>query len=298
MKAVAICPAGCWQRDTGDVELSERAGAGEREEIEARRASRILRSPPRLDRGDVADDSRRPVGEPVGRARWAHVGDVDREARGRVRHAVDGADPVPHHGNGRRRAAGAAAPSAATVASPTRSRLTQTGTSFYWRYRRTRASSRSVHVFRCGSKCPASGGAVRPGDSARVGGEALVGGAAASPRGTGRRRAHGRRDGPRAGMRAPCRPRPRAAIAARGPPCAGGPGRARRAPAASAGRTRSSELGERRPQLGELERRQVDEPRARARRALERAQQVVDRPELGLLGQHARPLQLGHERAR
>ncbi len=57
-----------------------------------------------------------------------------------------------------------------------------------------------------------------------------------------------------------------------------------------------AEIRERALQAFDLERRDVDQPRSRPARPLERREQVVDRRELGALREHARRLQLGHER--
>ena len=112
------------QRHVGDVKLSERARAGERVEIETRRARRVLQAPPRVDRGGVTDDARCPSARrsapPGGRtyATWTEKPGV---ASGRRSASVD---PIPHHGTGVDASAGAAEPNAATTASPTRSRFT------------------------------------------------------------------------------------------------------------------------------------------------------------------------------
>ena len=98
------------QREIRDVERSERARAGDREEIETRRASRVLRSPPRFHRGDVADDPGRELTEPVGPAGRPDVDHVHCVAERRVRQPVDGrrAGAAPRHRDrrvcGRRRA--------------------------------------------------------------------------------------------------------------------------------------------------------------------------------------------------
>src|SRR5215207_4582019 len=57
------------------------------------------------------------------------------------------------------------------------------------------------------------------------------------------------------------------------------------------------ELFERGPELLELERRQVDQPRGSARRAFEHAEELVDRADVGVRRNHARGLQLLDELA-
>ena len=87
------------ERHVGDVELSERARAGEWVEIESRRARRVLRTPPRVDRCGVADDPWRPLRQAIDPAGRTHVRDVDREAGRCVRQAIGVArsDAAPRH---------------------------------------------------------------------------------------------------------------------------------------------------------------------------------------------------------
>ena len=88
------------QLDVRDVERAERTRTARgREEVEARRPRRVLAAPPGVERGDVADDPRRELREPVGRVGWPHIGDMDRVGRRRIRRSVDarGARAAPGH---------------------------------------------------------------------------------------------------------------------------------------------------------------------------------------------------------
>ena len=126
---------------------------------------------------------------------------------------------------------------------------------------------------------PRDGVAVRTRDPPRVGGEALVAQRAASPRGTARRGRRARRCAPRAGRRA----RRRCETSSSEPPLACAASRRsaaveRRELAAgsAARRPRARSSASERAELGELERRDVDQAgrrrrrRARARRAARR----------------------------
>ena len=144
------------QRHAGDVELPERGRAGECEEIEARRARRVLRAPPGVDRSDVADDPRRPLGQAVGLAGRTDVRHVDREARRRVGQAVDCArsDSTPRQRY--RRLSRWSRAERCDHDQPDEEPSHTDNRTPPQRYRRTRASARSVHVLLFGSKCPAS----------------------------------------------------------------------------------------------------------------------------------------------
>ena len=91
------------QQHVRDVERAERARAARSgEEVEARRPRRILAPPPGVERGRVADDPRRELGEAVRRAGRANVGDVHGVCRGHVGQPVDAGRSRPAPGNRRR----------------------------------------------------------------------------------------------------------------------------------------------------------------------------------------------------
>ena len=282
---------GLGQRHVGDVELSERARAGERVEIEARRARRVLSSATRRRSRRCRRRSAAPT-PPGGRPLWAAA----RTRRGRrsrrcIGQAVDVARPDV------RTTASASMPQPAQPRRALRAPPARPGAASRrqsTRQRRTRFSPRSVQVSRSGSKWPLIA-AIGPGDPAGIGREAFLAErlpvvpvghdhvlAADVP---GRKRER----------RGRCRTRPRAATDARVPPCAGGPRRERRAVAASAAPTaleRSSEKEARSRRARTAAGRSAGRscPRLlRARPAGRRATAAR------FLRDHAGPLQLGDE---
>ncbi len=88
-----------------EVEVSEAAlAAGEVEQVEARRARRVLAAPPRVDRGDVGRDRRGELREPVRAVGGQGVDHVDLLAAHAVVHAVRLREvvPAPAHRRDRR----------------------------------------------------------------------------------------------------------------------------------------------------------------------------------------------------
>jgi hypothetical protein len=93
------------ERDPGEIERAEAGrAAGERGEVEARRARRVLAAPPGVGGGEVGDDRRGERGEPVGSAGRERVDRSDLASRDRVGPAVARRDvrPAPRNRRGSR----------------------------------------------------------------------------------------------------------------------------------------------------------------------------------------------------
>ena len=96
VEARDVCRGGVREPGEAQVELSETAlAARELEQIEPRRASRVLAAPPRVDRRHVGGDRRRELPEALGPVSRDGVDDVDLLAAHSVEDAVWLGDIVP-----------------------------------------------------------------------------------------------------------------------------------------------------------------------------------------------------------
>ena len=139
------------QRHAREVEGAERAVTAEGVQVEARCARRVLAPPPGVDGGDVADQSRCPLGEAVGGAGGGGVDDVHAEGGCRIA-AVEGRQVVSAPGQRCRGVRPARRDHTHEESEREDEPLHRMKPSAH---RRRRVSARSVQDRRSASKCPA-----------------------------------------------------------------------------------------------------------------------------------------------